>query len=183
MNTIATMTNPQLTDNTVAVFATHDQAEEAVRTLSRDGFDIKNLSVIGQNYSTAEQPVGFVNGTDRMWTWGKFGAFWGAMWGLLFGSAMLVIPGIGPVMFAGWIVSALEGALIGGGIAALGGALAGIGIPDNSVIQYEAAIKAGSFILIAHGSEAEVMRAKDFLSTTGATRVDSYATKPLAGVR
>ena len=59
--------------------------------------------------------------------WGKLGAFWGGLLGLLLGAAFLVIPGIGPVVAAGsvvaWIVGALEGALVVGGLTALGAAL------------------------------------------------------------
>lgn len=170
----ATLDLPTLTDHTVAVYATHDGAEAAIRGLRDEGFDLKNLSIVGQNYQTEEHPVGFVNTGERMWAWGKLGAFWGTIWGLLFGSAMLVIPGIGPVLFAGWIVAAVQGALIGGGVAALGGALTGIGIPENSVVQYETALKAGSFLVLAHGTEHDVRRAKDLLSRTSATQVDSY---------
>jgi uncharacterized membrane protein len=165
-----------VTDHTVAVFASHDQAETAITTLSEAGFDMKNLSIIGQDYHTEEQPIGFVSTGDRMWSWGKYGAFWGSIWGLLFGSAMMFIPGIGHVMLAGWLVAALHGAVVGGGVAALGGALASIGIPNDSVLEYESALKAGSFLVLAHGTEPEVQRAKELLAQTSAARVDSYVT-------
>ena len=174
----ATLDLPTLRDHTVAVYTTHDGAEAAIKGLRDAGFDLKNLSIVGQNYQTEEQPVGFVNTGERMWAWGKLGAFWGSVWGLLFGSAMLVIPGVGPVLFAGWIVAALQGALLGGGVAALGGALTSIGVPENSVVQYETALKAGSFLVLAHGTEHDVRRAKDLLSRTSATQVDSYACSP-----
>lgn len=167
----------QITDHTVAVFATHDQAEAAIKSLNDSGFDMRNLSIIGQDYQMEERPVGFVNTGDRMWSWGKYGAFWGTIWGLLFGSAMMFIPGIGHVMFGGWVVAALQGALVGGSIAALGGALASIGVPEDSVVEYETALKAGNFLVLAHGSEDEVQRGKDILANTPATRVDSFSTK------
>ena len=171
-----------ITDHSVAVYATHDQAEAAIKALSDSGYDLKKLSIIGQNYATEEHPVGFVNTGDRMLFWGKFGAFWGSIWGLLFGSAMLFIPGIGFVMFAGWLVAVLDGAVLGGGIAAVGAALASIGIPKDSVLKYESALKAGSFLLLVHGSDVEVQRAKDLLATSAATEVDSYSTKQPVGL-
>jgi hypothetical protein len=167
-------TTSSFTNHTVAVYASHEAAEAAVRELGTAGYEIKNLSIIGQNYATEEHPVGFVNTGERMLTWGKLGAFWGGLWGLLFGSAMLFIPGIGYLMFAGWIVSALEGAVLVGGLAALGGALASIGIPKDSVVAYETALKAGSFLVVAHGSETDVERAKEILHTTGGTQVDTF---------
>lgn len=164
-----------VTDHTVAVYSTHEQAESALKDLQEKGFSLKSLSIIGQNYQTEERPLGFVNTGERMWAWGRLGAFWGGIWGLLFGSAMLVVPGVGTVMFAGWIVAALEGAVLGSGFAALGGALASIGIPPNTVIQYEGALKAGSFLVLVHGTDEEVSRAKELLKSTSATRVDSFS--------
>lgn len=62
-----------------------------------------------------------------------------------------------------WILSTLETAVVTGGLTALGGALASIGIPKDSVIRYETALKADKFILIVHGSTQEVEKAKDIL--------------------
>ena len=92
--------------------------------------------------------------------WGKLGAFWGGFWGLLFGSAFFWVPGIGQVLVAGplvmWIVGALEGAVMTGGLTALGAGLYSIGIPKNSVLQYETKVKNGKLLLVAHGTADEV---------------------------
>lgn len=171
------MTNepPIHTNHTIAVYPSHEEAENAVRMLAKEGFDMKNLSVIGQDYHSDEHPVGFVNTGDRVMSWGKLGVFWGAIWGLLFGSAMVIVPGIGPILFAGWIVSMIEGAVVGGSIAAIGGALASVGIPKDSVIQYETAVTAGSFLLIAHGGEEETERARALLASTPTTHLETHA--------
>ena len=55
-----------------------------------------------------------------------------------------------------------------GGISALGAALVSIGIPKNNVLQYEACLKAGKFLLILHATPQEVERAKDRLDDTQA---------------
>ena len=105
---------------------------------------------------------------DQLW-----GGLWGGMWGVLFGSAFFVIPGIGPLMMAGpivaWIVGALEGAVVVGGISAIGAGLYSIGIPKKSILQYESSLKAGKFMLVAHGTPAEVTHAKEILSSSGAS--------------
>ena len=169
--------NATLTEHTIAVYGTHEQAEAALKILQNSDYDMRNLSIIGQNYETEEHPLGFVNSGDRMLTWGKFGAFWGSIWGLLFGSAMMFVPGLGYLVFGGWIVSAIEGAVIGGGLAALGGALASIGIPTDSVIKNESELKAGSFLLLAHGDSLQTQRAKELLATTSAAHVETYTSK------
>ena len=110
------------------------------------------------------------NAGDRMKYWGKLGAFWGGFWGLLFGSGFFLIPGIGPLLVAGplvsWIVGALEGAVVVGGLSALGAGLYSLGIPKDSILRYEKALKTGKYVLIVHGSMDETTRAKEILDRT-----------------
>lgn len=158
---------PEKYNSAVGLFNNHEDAESAVKELQQCGYDMKKLSVVGKDYHSEENVIGYYNTGDRMATWGKFGLFWGWIWGLLFGSAFLLIPGIGPVMVGGplvsWILGALETAVVTGSLTALGGALASIGIPKDSVIRYETALKANKFILIVHGTMQEVEKAKDIL--------------------
>ena len=153
-----------------AIYDTHEEAEEAVRELERSGFDMQNLSIVGKDYQTEEDVVGYYTAGDRMMSWGKTGAFWGGIWGLLFGSAFFLIPGIGPLLAAGpivgWIVGALEGAVVVGGLSALGAGLYGLGIPEDSIIEYETQIKAGKYVVITHGSPDEVSKSEGTLSDT-----------------
>jgi uncharacterized membrane protein len=150
-----------------ALYDTHAQAEHAVAELQASGYDMTQLSIVGQEYHTEEKVLGYYNMGDRMLKWGGNGAFWGSMWGMLFGSAFILIPGVGPLLLAGplvgMLVGALEGAVVVGGVSALGAALASIGIPENSVLDYETEIKAGKFLLLAHGTAAEVARAREIL--------------------
>ncbi len=161
----------------VAVYESHRAAEDAIRMLAKSGFDMKKLSIVGRDYSTEEGVVGYYNNGNRMMAWGKTGAFWGGLWGLLFGSALFVVPGIGPLFAAGpvvaWIVSALEGATLVGGMSALGAGLYGIGIPKDSVLNYETQIKAGKFVVIAHGTHDEV--AESIALLAGAEHHDGKA--------
>jgi uncharacterized membrane protein len=165
-------------NSVVAVFAQHSGAENAVTELKNSRFDIKKLSIVGSEYHSNEDVVGFYNIGDRMKYWGKTGAFWGGIWGMLFGAAFLVIPGIGPIIAAGpvvaWIIGALEGAIVVGGISALGAGLFSLGIPKDSVVKYETSIKAGKFLLIAHGTTDEVQRARNVLQSTGAEDINVH---------
>ncbi len=151
-------------NSVVAVYGSHTDAEESIKELQKSGYDMKKLSIVGKDYHTEEHVVGYYNVGDRMANWGKFGAFWGWIWGLLFGSAFLLVPGIGPVMIGGpilsWVIGALETAAVVGGLSALGAGLVGFGIPKDSVLRYETALKADKFLLIVHGTLEEVNRAK-----------------------
>ena len=173
-------------NSVVASFDTHDRAEEAIRELQKGGFDMKKLSIIGKDYHTEENVVGYYTTGERMKYWGKLGAFWGGFWSMLFGSAFFLLPGIGPVLVGGplvvWIVGALESAVVVGGFSALGAALFSIGIPKNSILQYETEVKNGKLLLVAHGTPAEVERAKELLDQTKATSTTFQSESTAVGV-
>ena len=157
-------------NSVVAVYPTHTEADQAVKELQRGGVDLHKLSIVGKGYHTDEHAVGYYNTGDRMMYWGKIGAFWGGFWGLLFGSAFFMIPGLGPILAAGpvvaWIVGALEGAALVGGMSALGAGLYSVGIPKDSIVKYETALKSDKFLVMAHGSAGDVAKAKSILETT-----------------
>ena len=104
-----------------------------------------------------------------MRVWDQLGDFWGGLSGLLLGSAFYVIPGIGPVIVFGplvsWIVRALEGTVTVGGLSALGAGLNSIGIPKYSIMEYEKALVSDKFIVIAHGTRDAIAKAKSILET------------------
>ncbi len=155
----------------VSLFDTHREAETAVIQLQHLGFNMKNLSIVGRDFQTEENIIGFYNLGDRTKYWGKQGAFWGAICGVLFGSALFVIPGFGPLVVAGTfissLISAVEGAVVFGGFSVLGAALYGIGIPKNTVIQYEAEVRQGKYMMIMHGSMEELSRARTAIIQIG----------------
>ncbi len=161
-------------NTTVYLFNTHPQAEEAIRALSRAGIDVKTLSLVGKGYHSEEHPVGFYTAGDRIKAWGGMGAFWGGMWGLLMAPAVFFLPGIGLVALAGPLVAALvgalEGAVVVGGMSALGAALTQVGIDKEKVIKYETALKADQFMLMIHGTAAERLKAQKILDSAGAPK-------------
>ena len=170
--------NPTNTDIAVAVYDLHTQAEGAVKALQRAGFDMKKISIIGRDYQTEEHVVGFLNAGDRAKIFGKYGAFWGGLMGVLFGSAMMFIPVVGHVIVLGPLAAALfgglQGAVLVGGISALAGALMAVGIPRDSVLRYETALKADKFMLVVHGDAQAITRAHELLKTSGLSSFDHH---------
>jgi hypothetical protein len=175
------MTEP---NTVVAIFPDHQAAESAIKKLASDGIDPKHLSIVGKGYHTDEQVVGFYNTGDRVKFWGKRGAFWGGLWGWLFGGVFMFIPVVGHVVVLGYLATALiaavEGAVVVGGLSALGAALYGSGIPKNSVLAYETAIKTDEFLVTARGPAEEMARARTILAAFNPSRVDLHA--PTAAV-
>jgi hypothetical protein len=174
-------------NSVIACFENHIQAENAVKQLQDARFDMKSLSIVGKEYVTEENVVGYYTAGDRMKYWGKNGAFWGGIWGMLFGSAFFMIPGIGPLVAAGpivaWIVGALEEAALIGGLSAIGAGLYSVGIPKKSILQYETSLKAGKFVLVVHGTPDEVARAQGILDTAVGSETELHLSQaPVAAL-
>ena len=165
-------------DSIVAIYDDHEDAEKAVLEIQKSGFDMTQLSIVGKDFHTEEDVVGYYNNGDRMKAWGKRGAFWGGLLGLLLGSAFFFVPGVGPLLVAGpligWIVSGLEGAVVVGGLSALGAGLYGMGIPKDSIVEYETQLKAGKYLVIRHGDPHRVIKPKGTLSTTAHHGIEGH---------
>jgi hypothetical protein len=90
---------------------------------------------------------------------------------------------VGPVLVAGpfvaTIVAALEGAVVVAGLSAIGAGLYSLGIPKNTVLRYESALKADKFLVAVHGTGDEVKKAQDILATAGSGDVAIYSTPPV----
>ena len=159
------MSNP---DTLFFVFDTHTNAEAAIRSLGQAGFDMHKLSLVGKGYHSEEKPMGFYTAGDRIKAWGGTGAFWGSIWGLLLAPAVFVLPGLGVLGLTGPIaaalVGALEGAIVVGGLSALGAALTQMGVPKDEVIKYEAALKVDKYLLVVHGNAQDRHQARSLLA-------------------
>jgi hypothetical protein len=100
----------------------------------------------------------------------------------MFGGVFLALPVIGPVVVLGHlavlIVAAIEGvvesAVVVGALSALGAALFNYGVPKDSVIKYEAAVKADGFLLVGHGPADEMARARAVLQGSDAKSLDMH---------
>ena len=107
-------------------------------------------------------------GGDKFTAWGVAGAFWGGIWGLWLAPAVFILPGFGVVAMAGPVaaalVGALEGAVLVGGVSALGAALSQVGVPKDQVIKYETALKVDKYILLVHGNAEDLTRARTVLA-------------------
>jgi len=162
----------------VAVFTEHAAADSAVKALLAADFKTSDLSVVGKGFHSEEKVLGFYNIGDRVKFWGSRGAFWGGLWGFFFGGLFLTIPVLGPVVAVGYlattIISAVESAILVGGLSALGAALYSLGIPKDTVIEYEAAVATDGFLVMAHGTPDEINRATAILKAANPTRLETH---------
>ena len=90
-----------------------------------------------------------------------------------------MIPVVGHVIVLGYlataVISAAEGAITVGGLSALGAALYSIGMPRNSVLDYEADVKVDSFLVVGHGTAAEMERARTILHAAAPARLHVHS--------
>lgn len=160
----------------VAVYSDEQRTEAVVRRLIDAGFQMDLISVLGQLHAVGDDTLGIyhLNVGERMKAWGKQGAFWGGLWGMLAGSAgLFLIPGVGAVAAAGYIVEAIiGGAVVGAG--AMGGAAAlsqlavayhRAGIPEEKIEALHKAVEDGKYILMLRGAESELDQWQDILAT------------------
>src|SRR5271154_1214283 len=168
-----------MTSKKTAVFGIYQnaaQAEYTVDQLLAAHFQNDDISVLlPDNESTRdfahEKNTKAPEGTATGVTAG--GAIGGAL-GLLAGIGVLAIPGVGPFIAAGPIMSALAGLGVGGAVGGVIGALVGMGIPEYEAKRYEGHIKAGGVLLSVHCDTSEkIARAKDLLKHTGAQDIAS----------
>jgi len=179
---MVTLSEQQPSESVVAVFETHSDAESAVKDLGQGAFDLTTLSIVGRDISSEFTVLGFYSLGHRIHYWGKTSEFWGGLWGLLVGAAFLIIPGIGPVVIAGpvvgWVIAALEGAVVIGGLTTLGASLVTFGISKERALNYESSVKAGKFLLIAHGTPDKIRRAIDLLRGQHTETIERHLLSP-----
>ena len=159
----------------VAVFHHIDEAEAAVQELGKGGFPIQHVSIIAKNLGTEKKVHGYVTSCDVAKSAAKTGAWVGGIFGLLVGAAFLWVPGVGPLVVAGSLTSALlggvEGAVTGAAFTGLLGWLTSIGISKEHILKYEESIKAGKYLVVAHGSADDAKKAKAILEGTRPTQL------------
>jgi hypothetical protein len=162
----------------VAVYEHMDKAEEAVQQLGKGGFPIQHVSIIAQDLGSEKKIHGFVTSCDVAKSSARTGAWLGGIFGLLVGAAFLWVPGVGPLVVAGSLSSALlgglEGAVTGAAAAGVFGWLASIGISKQHILKYEQSVKAGKYLVIAHGPPDDVNKAKKILEGTKPTEVTAH---------
>jgi uncharacterized membrane protein len=104
------------------------------------------------------------------------GAVLGGLSGFLIGLGALAIPGIGPIVAAGPIVSALAGAGIGAVAGGLIGALVDLGIPEEEANIYAEAVRRGGTLVLVQTSDEMADRAADILNRFDPVDTESRAT-------
>lgn len=152
-----------------AMFDRYDQAAEAVRQLEAAGIPHGDISIVSNDaehrqYHDADGDDSTGTGTG---TGASLGTILGGGAGLLAGLGMLAIPGLGPVVAAGWLASMLVGAGVGAAAGGVVGALTGAGVSETDAHAYAEGVRRGGTLVTVRTDEAAIDTATRILDHDG----------------
>ncbi len=194
------------------LYDTYDEAARAVDALESAGIPHSDISLVGTDGRDAAVvptigpeatlPVGSalpvdatIAGTDmktdaaeRSAATGAgagatLGTVVGGGAGLLAGIGALAIPGVGPVVAAGWLIATLTGAGAGAAAGGLLGALTGAGVSDTDAHVYAEGVRRGGTLLSVHITDAQTNAAQveEILASTHAVDIGQRGSDYRAG--
>lgn len=143
------------------VYENHDVARRVVNELETAGFPSSSISLLA-NKSVSDQYAD-VEDASEAGTGAGVGAAVGGAAGLLTGLGLLAIPGLGPVVAAGWLASTALGAVAGGVTGGLVGALIDADVPEDHAHIYSEAVRRGGTLLSMRVEDNDVAMARAIL--------------------
>lgn len=173
-------TNASTTDRrtVIGVFDGPNHAEQALNQLKAAGFSPEQVSVVAQDKGETTQMVEHTGmGGAGAATGAATGGVLGGVAGFVVGISAMVIPGIGPIVGAGILLSTLAGAGLGAAAGGLIGALADLGVPEDEARGYEEHVRKGSILLSVHAaSDDQAREAHRILEGGSGGQVRAYGT-------
>ena len=156
------------------LYSSYDRASQAVRDLEAAGVPHGDISIVSNNADNWYSNGGATRRVDRdadgvddraegAGAGAAIGATAGGAAGLLAGLGLLAIPGVGPVVAAGWLVATAAGAAAGGLTGGIIGALTQAGVSDEDAHVYAEGIRRGGTLVTARVPDADASRLESVL--------------------
>lgn len=153
---------------TIGIYDNHDLAVDAVKKLKEHDYHMSKLTIMGKMEDEAvDQDLHIITKNPIKVAGVATGTTVGTVLGVLMGIGIFSIPGLGFLYGAGALVGAIAGfdfGLLGGGIASV---LATVGVKDENAKKYHDALNAGKYLVIVHGTQEDMVRAKAILHEHG----------------
>jgi hypothetical protein len=143
------------------VYDTHAQARQVVADLKADGISDSRVSMAANKYVSAEYED--LEDYSDTATGAGVGAVIGGAGGLLTGLGIIAIPGVGPIVAAGWLATTLIGAVAGAATGGIVGALVDAGVPEEDAHVYSEAVRRGGTLVTVQAEDAEASRIQSVL--------------------
>jgi hypothetical protein len=157
-------------------------AERAVAALQTAGVPHSDISIVANNsdewYSSDKKDRDRDGVDDRAESAGKgagIGAGIGGTAGLLAGLGLLAIPGLGPVVAAGWLAATAVGAAAGAATGGIIGALTEAGVSEEDAHTYAEGVRRGGTLVTARVSDSDRAKFEAFLDQSSVNIRDRRA--------
>jgi len=166
----------------------YSDAQAVVRELDRAGVPASDISIVSSNadgrYSTRDGKTiidrdgdGRDDRAEAAGTGAGIGATVGGLAGLLAGLGIMAIPGIGPIVAAGWLASTLAGAAAGGAAGGIVGALSQAGVSSDEAPAYAEGLRRGGAMVTVRTNDANRMKIENVLDRSAvniSSRTDAW---------
>jgi hypothetical protein len=156
-----------MTQTVSALYDTYDSAISAVNALEASGIPHSDISIVSNNVDNRYDKDHPTNTAADAGKGAGIGAAVGGVGGLLTGIGLLAIPGVGPVVAAGWLVAtaagAMTGAVVGGAAGGLVGSLSSAGVPEHDANFYAEGVRRGGTLVTARVEDARASPAREIL--------------------
>jgi len=140
-----------MTQTVTTLYDTYDAAVSAVNDLEASGIPHADISLVSNNVDHRYDKDHPTSAAADAGTGAGIGAAVGGVGGLLTGLGLLAIPGVGPVVAAGWLIAtavgAAGGAVVGGAAGGIVGSLTGAGVPEDDANFYAEGIRRGGTLV------------------------------------
>lgn len=158
------------------LYDSYDQAALVVGQLESAGVPHSDISIVGANHdnrttptttTTAPGTTGVVDPDSKAGTGASLGTVLGGGAGLLAGIGALAIPGVGPVVAAGWLIATLTGAGAGAAAGGLLGSLTHAGVHEDDAHVYAEGVRRGGTLVTVRADETAAARIEPILAGSG----------------
>jgi hypothetical protein len=150
-----------------ALYDTYDGAVAAVNALEEAGVPASEVSIVSNNADNRYAEHQSTHAGEDAGKGAGIGAVVGGVGGLLTGLGLLAIPGVGPVVAAGWLVAtavgAAGGAVVGGAAGGLVGSLTGAGVPQRDAQVYAEGVRRGGTLVAARVADDRAPAVREIL--------------------
>jgi hypothetical protein len=166
-----------MTRTATGLFDSYDHAAEAVRSLETAGIPHSDISIVSNpaDHRATVPSETTENAIEGAGTGAALGTALGGGAGLLAGLGVVVIPGLGPLVAAGWLASTLVAAGAGAATGGIIGAFTGAGISEDDAQIYAEGVRRGGTIVSARVADSQYETAQSILTRAKAVDVAARA--------
>lgn len=147
----------------------YEDAQKVVHDLEASGIPTAEISLISNaegRGATSDAPAGDRTTSHSAGAGGAgavAGTAIGGGLGLAAGLGALAIPGVGPVVAAGWLIATLAGGVVGAAAGGVVGALTGAGVSHEEANVYAEGLRGGGTLVTVRTTDAEATRVEDVM--------------------